>query len=474
MQYMAHFNVCDKFPMGLTDHRVYYCPMNEATLQVQNLYRRRPYPHYPLLAKPRWQDGYLGSSLFAHAINGTIGLDQSAPRKFLSIGSGEILPYIIRQWEPSATRVDCVDLSQNSLTRARFRTALLGRKIAFHCDDINRLLNTGVLRNHQFDHMEAYGVLHHIPSFRETLKLMVSHLAQNGLIRIMVYNAQARDWIWQINRAFRSLGVRFESNEDIARARQLLTDLSKLSPRLDYRLGQLGRQSLQNNTRFADTFLHPWESRATIKGWHMAFKEAGLQAFAVFDRYAELDDLPNPLWRCPTVSELAERSEDLRFENNLEVWLKPIQTNIKMGNVKSPQPNTAQIPVRLRLTMPATNFNRYAETSDLSFGAKLILWQGFLRGIHNIIDQTAIGLIRGLDAKAACRLARAGLILPSTAKLAGRYEELLAPLATQMAPPVLPEASNDLILPQLRKLCEQMITDNSRCELAIRRLKRIL
>jgi SAM-dependent methyltransferase len=400
--------------------------------------------------------------------------DPRVPRKFLSIGSGEILPYIIRQWEPSSTRLDCVDLSQTSIFRARFRTALLGRKITFHCDDINRLLSTGALRGQKFDHIEAYGVLHHISSFGQTLKLMSNHLTADGLARIMVYNSPARDWIWQINRAFRSLRLRFESDSDISRARKLLTDLSRLSPRLDYRLSQVGWQSLQNNTRFADTFLHPWESRATIEDWYEAFETAGLEAFALFDRYAELDDLSNPLWRCPTSKELSDRSRDLRFENNLEVWLRPVTAKIKPDSIMSPHPAASQIPVRLRLTMPAMNFSKYTETKDLSFGAKLTLWQGFLRGLHNVADQSVVRLIRELDPKAASRLARIGLILPEAARLAGRYEELMAPRVKQMAPLVLPEASNELITPQLQKLCAEMCSDQALARLAFHRLQRIL
>jgi hypothetical protein len=124
--------------------------------------------------------------------------------------------------------------------------------------------------------------------------------------------------------------------------------------------------------------------------------------------------------------------------------------------------------------MPALNFSKYTETRDLSFGAKLTLWQGFLRGLHNTSDQSAVNLIKDLDAKAASRLARVGLILPSTAKLAGRYDEFMAPLVNQMASPALPESSNDLIMPQLRSLCEKLTSDSRRADLATRRLQRVL
>jgi hypothetical protein len=164
----------------------------------------------------------------------------------------------------------------------------------------------------------------------------------------------------------------------------------------------------------------------------------------------------------------------LRFENNLEVWLKPINNSSKSKTAPSQQPASSHIPVRLRLTMPAMNFSKYTETGDLAFGAKLTLWRGFLRGLYNTTDQSAVSLIKDLDAKVASRLARVGLILPSTARLAGRYDEFIAPLVHQMASPALPEASNDLIMPQLRSLCAKLTSDSRRAELATRRLQRVL
>jgi len=448
--------------------------MSESALQVQKLYERRPYPHYPLLAKPRWQDGYLGSSLFAHSLLNHEVFDPTVPRQFLSIGSGEILPYVIRQWEPSATRLDCVDLSKRSLRRAQFRTALLGRRVAFHCEDINSILVSGELHNRKFTHIEAYGVLHHIPNFASTLQLIENHLADDGIVRIMVYNSQSRDWLWQINRAYRSLGLNFYSDQDIENARQLLMSLSKLSPRLESKLKQIGQSSLSNNTRFADTFLHPWESRASIREWFKLFAASALRPVALYDRYAELDDLPNPLWQCPGAFELDERARDLRFENNLELWLaKNRLTPHQRPKTGSTQTNS-RIPVRLRLTMPALNFSKFSETSDLTFGAKLTLWQGFLRGLYNIQDKSQTELVRSMQPETAKRLARVGLILPKAAKDAGRFEELLHPLCDKMNPPILPEASNDLILPRVRALCAKLQPDAKKVDLAVYRLMRTL
>ena len=448
--------------------------MDANTTQVQKLYERRPYPHYPLLAKPRWQDGFLGSSLFAsHLVHGE-ATDPSSPRHFLSIGSGEILPYIIRQWEPSATKLTCVDLSKRSLDRARFRTALLGRHVEFLRGDINQLLSIGGLSHNPFHHIEAYGVLHHIPSFATTLKLMADHLAPDGVIRIMIYNGEARNWIYDINRAFANLGLRFEDDQHIEAARDLLTKVAVFSPRLTQRLKQMGPSSLENNSRFADTFMHPWESRATINQWFDAFKSAGLKPVALHDRYAELDDLPNPLWKCPTADELTERALDMRFENNLELWLVR-KDSIKNGiQPHRNHSHVSKIPVRLKLTMPPTRFGIFEETEGLSFGAKLALWHGFLKTIYNRVDGTYIKLLKAMDRKQAGRLARMGLILPETAHDAGIYDQLLKPMTQSMTSPTLPTGADHNVHNKIEAICSAAQTNPARAAQAARRFKLVV
>ena len=448
--------------------------MDANTSQVKNLYERRPYPHYPLLAKPRWQDGYLGSSLFSYKLIHGEGTDPASSRRFLSIGSGEILPYIIRQWEPSATKLTCVDLSKRSLDRARFRTALLGRQLEFIQSDINEELSGGRLSNLYYQHIEAYGVLHHIPSFKSTLALMSNHLTPNGIVRLMIYNGEARGWINDINRAFANLGLRFENDRDVDSARMILKQIAERSPRLRERLRQMGPSSLENSSRFADTFMHPWESRATIRQWFDAFESANLKPAALYDRYAELDDLPNPLWTPPTAEQLTERARDMRFENNLEIWLQR-KTSEGNGDIDRKQtPNPARIPVRLRLTMPPTSLSRFEETKNLPFATKLAIWQGFLRTIYNRVDSTYINLIKKMDKKTSGRLARIGLILPETAHAAGIYEQLLKPLTNSMTIPTLPHRADHSIVDSIETICATAQTSKASIAQAARRFRRVV
>jgi SAM-dependent methyltransferase len=397
--------------------------------------------------------------------------DRVETRSFLSIGSGEILPYIIRQWEPSATRVTCVDLSQRSLRRATIRTAFLGRKISFHHGDIDAYLQSSLSTQRKFQHMEAYGVLHHISGHRKTMRLMRDSLADDGLIRLMVYNSHARDWIWEINRAFVDLGLSYKEDRDVQAARNLLRQLATTSPRLHYRLEQMGSSSLDHDTRFADTFMHPWESRATIKQWFDLWKSCGLRPMALYDRYAELDDLPNPLWHCPTADELAERAQDLRFENNLEVWL--CHANQAPKPMSSSQ-NVHQMPLRLRLTLPPSQLRRFSETSTMTWGAQLILWQGLLRSIHGLKSRRVPDLLQSMDIAQAQRLARIGLITPHAARESGLYERLLAPMTSSMSPPTLPKAVSPATTQNILSLCTNLQTNQQRINLAVQRFVRVL
>ena len=47
----------------------------EITQTVRSLYEKHPYPKYPLLARPRWVDGYLASSLFSQRLTMDLKLE---------------------------------------------------------------------------------------------------------------------------------------------------------------------------------------------------------------------------------------------------------------------------------------------------------------------------------------------------------------------------------------------------------------
>lgn len=404
--------------------------MNDAvTASVARLYEMFPYPRYPLLARPRWQDGYLASSLFAARLRARGASRPSGPlgrREAVSVllgGSGEILPYVVRKWEPWGSRVLSLDLSRASLQRARFRLGPLAPGSSFiHADLATWLARRAASGEAPFDHVDAYGVLHHMPDPGQALRLVEANLAPGGTVRLMVYNSPARAWIHELQALLRMLRVSPFTPEDRAFARRFVNALGRNLPALGERLAQMGGEMLRSEARFVDAFLHTREARLPVERWRELVAGAGLEAYALFDRYAELDDLANPLWSMPDWQALAVRAADGRFENNLELFLA------KPG--KAPPSVTARShPRRLFLKPPPRAWFEYRETRAIDLATRWRIWHAFLRGAP--IDHLTGRLTR----PALQRLARLGAIVPMQLGSAPQRALAAAALCSAMEPP---------------------------------------
>ncbi len=403
---------------------------------VRWLYERHPYPHYPLLARPRWQEGYLASPAFAARLaTDLVGVAPSDGATVLIAGGGEILPYVIRRLEPSTRRVISIDLSATSVRRAKLRIALAFGKAELRRGDINDYLAAGE-PGQVFAHVDAYGVLHHLPNPSQTLKLLSQRLAPGGTGRLMVYNRPARDWIWQVQRLFSLLGYGLSDGEDLIAARSFLKCLGERLPSLGRRLAQIGPKTLANDARFADTFLHPREARLSLADWFDSVAAAGLTPFGLFDRYGELDDLPNPLWRMPTADELEERAADFRFENNLEFYV----VKAKGGRAKAAGFGLglglgAETAPKVGASLPPKSWFTYNETRDMSAAMKWRLWRAHRRWTLTGKADDLSKVIASLPVATAMRLARLGAVLPGQIRDEGLRAKLLAPLAEKMEAP---------------------------------------
>lgn len=399
------------------------------TAAVTRLYEAFPYPRYPLLAKPRWQEGYLTSSAFAARLAGTS--PDYGPRGQADIligGAGEILPYIIRKWEPFRHRVTCLDLSRTSLRRARLRLFPIVRPTAFVQADLAQFLAQSPQR---FAHIDAYGVLHHMPEPRAALHALAGALRPGGTARLMVYNSRARAWIRELQRAFALLQVDAYWPLDLNAVRSLLDAARREMPALDTRLSHMGATTLRNDARLVDTFLHAREARLSISDWLNAVTSSGLTLHGLFDRYAELDDLPNPLWRAPQAAELIERANDGRFENNLELFLaKP--------PLQRPTTPSAQAPLRFFLKAPPRAWFNYPETRDVSLSLRIRLWHAHVRWVQGGIPLGNAAWLNLLTAAARGRLARLGAILPGMIGVPALELGLIAPLTKRVEAPQLP------------------------------------
>jgi len=425
---------------------------------VRRLYERYPYPHYPLLATPRLAEAWLISSAFATRLNrsgSAVGTPRvlthnPLPEHVLIAGSGEILPWIVRRWERNTTRVTAVDLSGQSLRRARFRTCLTRGALVLHQGDIQEFLTGAAANGAAFSHVECYGMLHHLAQPDTALRKLHDALYPGGSMRVMVYNARARRWIHLVQDLFGVAGLALDphSPADVMFAGQLLELLGGELPALRARITAMGRQVLTNTTRFADTFLHPHELRWDIAQWFAEFAAAGFHVRGLFDRYGELDDLHNPMWQAPTAEELTARAEDLRFENNLELFLGRSSDLAEDAEAEDKQTSGAKRPrvfrpVRLRFSPPRRWFD-YTETRQVPALARHQLWGKFLAHLSDPRDggwsgddlRKDVGPLRTLQ-----RLARLGAILPRQISDGGLARALREPMVSHMDPPQWPQNS---------------------------------
>ena len=436
--------------------------------QVRRLYERYPYPNYPLLAKPRWREGYLSHSRFAArlaldlvATQHARGSASHSPMRHVVIGgAGDMLPYVIHAWEslrpgPSA-HLTCVDLSARSLQRAKLRIASRwrlpgGARVQFKTAELVAFL--AAAGEASIDHLDLYGVLHHLPSPRAALAAAAHALRPGGTMRLMVYNSTARNWIHHLARALQMLGLSAEREPDLAAARALVKVAAQHLPAIGERLAQMGSATLANPSRFADTFLHPRAARLDIEAWFSAFSAAGLQPVGLFDRYGELDDLPNPLWRPPTAQQLAARAADGRFENNLEMYLvKPSASPARAGAAGPPTAAASRWQ-----GLPPQAFRQYAETQDLPVPVLMRLWQAHTAWVLGGHLRPLDDLLRSLPMPAAQRLTRMGAILPGQIVDPGRRRALAEPLEDSVSPPLRPAGlAIAAMAPELKALVRQL------------------
>jgi SAM-dependent methyltransferase len=402
---------------------------------VARLYEAYPYPRYPLLAKPRWQEGFLSSSAFAARLAGVSGAPAHRGRAEVLIGgAGEILPYVIRKWEPARNRVTCLDLCRTSLARARWRLFPSLKPTAFVHGDLAAFLTKETER---FTHIDAYGVLHHLADPLSAVKALAKALRPGGTARVMVYNSPARARIRELQRALALIGLDAFKAADLAAARNLLELAGAELPALAARLAQIGPGTLRNDARLVDTFLHAREARIGPAAWFEAFAAAGLKITGLVDRYAELDDLPNPLWRAPTAAEIVPRAHDRRFENNLELFLQRVPGPAGRETLAA----AGRAPWRLLLKSPPKAWFSYDETRAVPLATRIRLWHAHVRWVFGGVPLGKAPWLKQLTAAAKGRLARVGALLPGQVGNAAEEAVLAAPLSARMeTPPKAPRA----------------------------------
>ncbi|MBC7660614.1 MAG: methyltransferase domain-containing protein [Chitinophagaceae bacterium] len=438
--------------------------------RVKIQYETYPYPDYSLFIPLRTQEAYASNSLFSAQLLKERG--RAAPvftrvdAPILIAGSGDILPFVLSFWEPITHPIFAIDISERNLQRARMRSFL--RPHAFHWRAGN-LEDPLFKMPENIGHIDSYGVLHHLANPKHALKRLHDLMLPGATMRVMVYNSGARTWIRHIQRSFALLGLSPFDRKDLDSALKILIHLMRTNPMFAERLTPMKASILHHSARFVDTFFHAREARLPVNYWLEAFASADLECMGLFDRYAELDDLKNPLLIFPKLKDLESRVADRRFENNFEVFLTK-----KAPPATSPQALVPlRYPTRWLLRMPPKAWFTFSETNAISMPMRFRLWRSFVKtlgGTSVILD----GHAAKLPPATWQRLARLGAVFPSNFTTVAMKDLLIAPIHKTMDQPSFPKAIDLQQDAELRSMLNGLMISKAKSKRALEQVYRRL
>lgn len=370
---------------------------------LKEQYEKHPFPNYPLFLKPRWQEGYTCSASFSRGLCGIRG----TYNKVLVLGCGDTFPYVLNRWEPNHIKVDYVDFSSSSLSRAKKRTFFQNNLSTFVNEDIKSFLNTN--RKQKYDHIDIYGVLHHVDNPSYILNRCNEILEDDGTIRLMVYNSKSRSWIHFFQDIFRSLELKFDDEGDLKKSKTILNQVSK---RISYFSKIITKSKTSNPSILVDTFFNQKELILEAKTWQNSIETSEFRIQGLFDRYGELDHLKNPLWSLNNIENLEDWIDSGVFENNFELFLTKSSFKPK-AHKESRLTHIHDLGIQTFQKIfagYAKNVFNFPETGKLSFIEKNQIWKAFIEFLYLKI-KPADNFYEKFDITCLQRLARVGIIL---------------------------------------------------------------
>ncbi len=196
--------------------------------QVAQHYEAYPYPQYPWFAWGRWKQ--------LESVNISRWGADFNPRSCWIVGCGTISPLMFGRRNPNVEFL-ATDLSRESLKLLRRRLWVFGiHNIRLRCED---LMESPYQEN--FDAIDCYGVLHHTFSPQLSLEKLTRALRPGGVLRLMIYNREARQEIESLRHQIIEQGTNsIESIQNFIKGQ-------KVKPSGD----------LSNKAGLADAFLNP-------------------------------------------------------------------------------------------------------------------------------------------------------------------------------------------------------------------------
>ncbi|MFW7379470.1 MAG: class I SAM-dependent methyltransferase [Oligoflexus sp.] len=435
--------------------------------QVAAMYQRFPYPAYPLGFRLQWWQAYLGSMAFAQAlVPQNIAVSETV--RILLAGCGDTQPYIHRKLEPRQHHLVACDIAQRNLQRARWRLLLEPKQVEWWNTDLLHLPT-----NHEgFSHIDCYGVLHHLANPRQGLISLSHQLRPGATMRLMVYNRQSRDWIWHMRQVFRLLRLDYQSPADLRFAQDSLKTLANYHSGLKQQLENMGL-SWQQASRFVDTFFHVREARITLSDWLTTIEQAGLKIVGQLDRYAELDDLPNPLWKTPSLFQLEQKISEHQFAHNFEWYLcKPAPKAAADGKQK---PLKGSKILWQSLHSAPRLWRQYPETQCISRIALQRLWWCHGQYIYRQSTTQVDHILQDLPTAAVQRLARIGAFFPRQLQSKKLFQLAMAPMDDPLVslPVVRLRQNHPLLLQEIERLVGKRRRHEQLVRLIFRHLEKI-
>ncbi len=244
-----------------THHNCYKYQMSDA---VHLHYEKHPYPNYSLLASVRRCDTYaLNLTALWTRFNGE--LPPAAAQKILIAGCGSFAPYPFAVSNPDIP-ITALDLSQANLKRASKHCLLHGMRNVNFCQ--GDLIDLQTAKG-PYGFIDSYGVIHHMSDPLQALISLKSRLADNGIIRIMVYSRYARREEESIRHAFRRIGI--NSTADAKRLIKRAKSGSRLKSYIEASF------EARSDSGLADALLHPVVKTYKIDEFIELVTHSGLQ-----------------------------------------------------------------------------------------------------------------------------------------------------------------------------------------------------
>lgn len=252
--------------------------------EVQDHYMDYPYPYRnPEDEKTRLLQ-LMGESLGElnhHLFQGKKSFKNGFRVLIAGGGTGDSSTFLGEQLKDTDAEIVYLDFSKNSMEIAQKRAEIRGLKNITWIHD--SILNIPKLKLGKFDYINCSGVLHHLASPPEGLKILQESLKDDGGMCVMVYAKYGRTGVYQVQDLMRLVNEGVTSRaEEVTNGNIVIKSLPATNW---YVRGQdlLADHLIFGDIGLYDMFLHKQDRAYSIPELYEFIKDAGLNFIEFFD-----------------------------------------------------------------------------------------------------------------------------------------------------------------------------------------------